>query len=59
VNSCAHCPEPVRLRILFEFVLGDGGHIVGQRPVEVWVHEVSSHERCHGRDTFAEPKGKP
>ena len=48
-GDCIHCGLPIEESHLFEFVAG-GGH----RPVTVLVHTGSGHERCEGRETFAE-----
>lgn len=54
--GCEHCGLAIRSTILFELVAAEAGG--GMRSVEVWTHLDGGHERCPGRDTFAEPAGQ-
>ena len=53
-DTCLHCQEPITCHVLREFVAGGG-----DRPVPIWAHDASGHERCAGRVTLAEPAEHP
>lgn len=55
---CVHCQQPIWQQTLLEFFVSEKV-VGGQRPVGIWVHAGSSHERCEDRDTYAEPASEP
>lgn len=61
--DCRNCGGPIRSTIMLEGIvtphspelMGGGQGLPLQRPVTIWSHVASGHERCEGREAVAEP----
>lgn len=56
-GKCRWCDEPIHATPMISL---DSEAVTGAaRIVDIWTHVNSGHERCTGRDTLAEPGGRP